>query len=207
LNHRPLGYEPNRMNDSSAFQRLDGAGNDRKSLKRHKGTVIGPQSDHSFSSAVVLGGSMFRRCGTCEPSPHARPFAIRCGEALASNDRDWQSNLCRTPWAEITGDRVTIHNFRYCYDGEEAENAKASPVRRDRCGRFRRRAPSPDRRRYIRRKDQFAPTAHTSGTATVGEVLQRLAAVINSFHCFAGCGRVVFLDALEYVLQVFDSYR
>ena len=59
----------------------------------------------------------------------------------------------------------------------------------------------------IRRKDQFAPTAHTSGTATVGEVLQCLAAVINSFHCFAGCGRVVFLDALEYVLQVFDSYR
>jgi hypothetical protein len=37
-----LGYEPNRMNDSSAFQRLDGAGNDRKSLKRHTGTVIGP---------------------------------------------------------------------------------------------------------------------------------------------------------------------
>jgi hypothetical protein len=46
------------MNDSSAFQRLDGAGNDRKSLKRHKGTVIGPQLDHSFLSAVVLGGNM-----------------------------------------------------------------------------------------------------------------------------------------------------
>jgi hypothetical protein len=38
-----------------------------------------------------------------------------------SNDRDWQSNLSRTPWAEITGDRVTIHNFRHCYYREEAE--------------------------------------------------------------------------------------
>jgi hypothetical protein len=65
LNHRPLGYEPNRMNEGSAFQGLDGAGNDTKSLKRHKGTVIGPQLDHNSSSAVVLGGSMFRRCGTC----------------------------------------------------------------------------------------------------------------------------------------------
>ena len=37
-----------------------------------------------------------------------------------SNDRDWQSNLSRTPWAEITGDRVTIHNFRHCYYREEA---------------------------------------------------------------------------------------
>ena len=99
------------------------------------------------------------------------------------------------------------HNLRHCYYREEGRMLKASPVRRDRCGRFRRRAPSPDRRRYIRRKDQFAPTAHTSGTATVGEVLQCLAAVINSFHCFAGCGWVVILDALEYVLQVFDSKR
>ena len=59
----------------------------------------------------------------------------------------------------------------------------------------------------IRRKNQFAPPAHTSGMATMGEVLQCLAAVINSFHRLAGCGRVVFLDALKYVLQVFDSKR
>ena len=38
-----------------------------------------------------------------------------------SNNRNWQSNLSRTPWAEITGDRVTIHNFRRCYYREEAE--------------------------------------------------------------------------------------
>jgi hypothetical protein len=38
-----------------------------------------------------------------------------------SNDRDWQSNLSQTPWAEISGNRVTIHNFRHCYYREEAE--------------------------------------------------------------------------------------
>ena len=38
-----------------------------------------------------------------------------------SNDRNWQSNLSRTPWAEINGDRVTIHDFRHCYYRQEAE--------------------------------------------------------------------------------------
>lgn len=31
-----------------------------------------------------------------------------------SNDRQWQKNDSQTPWAEIDGDRVTIHNFRNC---------------------------------------------------------------------------------------------
>jgi len=38
-----------------------------------------------------------------------------------SNDRQWQSNVSQTPWAEINGDRVTIHNFRNCYYRAEAE--------------------------------------------------------------------------------------
>src|ERR1700689_3515521 len=38
-----------------------------------------------------------------------------------SNDRNWQSNLSQTPWAEISADRVTIHNFRHCYYREEAQ--------------------------------------------------------------------------------------
>jgi hypothetical protein len=38
-----------------------------------------------------------------------------------SNDRNWQSNLPRTPWAEISGDRVTIHNFRHSYYLGETE--------------------------------------------------------------------------------------
>ena len=38
-----------------------------------------------------------------------------------SNDRAWQSNLSQTPWAEIAGDRVTIHNFRHCYYRHETE--------------------------------------------------------------------------------------
>jgi hypothetical protein len=28
------------------------------------------------------------------------------------NDRDWQSDVSRTPWAEVNGDLVTIHNVR-----------------------------------------------------------------------------------------------
>ncbi len=31
-----------------------------------------------------------------------------------SNDRDWQPDVAQTAWAEIDGDRVTIHNFRNC---------------------------------------------------------------------------------------------
>jgi hypothetical protein len=32
-----------------------------------------------------------------------------------SNNRPWQPNVSQTPWAEIDGDRITIHNFRHCY--------------------------------------------------------------------------------------------
>jgi Domain of unknown function (DUF4105) len=31
-----------------------------------------------------------------------------------SNERDWQPDVARTAWAEIDGNRVTIHNFRNC---------------------------------------------------------------------------------------------
>jgi hypothetical protein len=31
-----------------------------------------------------------------------------------SNNRNWQADDSQTPWAEIDGDRVTIHNFRNC---------------------------------------------------------------------------------------------
>jgi hypothetical protein len=30
----------------------------------------------------------------------------------ASNDRDWQTEVSRTPWATVDGDRVTIHDIR-----------------------------------------------------------------------------------------------
>ncbi len=32
----------------------------------------------------------------------------------ASNDRDWQPDLAVLPWAEVSGDRVTVHNIRLC---------------------------------------------------------------------------------------------
>jgi hypothetical protein len=31
-----------------------------------------------------------------------------------SNDRSWEADLSETPWAEIQGDKVTLHNFRSC---------------------------------------------------------------------------------------------
>lgn len=31
-----------------------------------------------------------------------------------SNHRDWQKDVSRTAWAEIEGDRVSIHNLRHC---------------------------------------------------------------------------------------------
>lgn len=31
-----------------------------------------------------------------------------------SNDRAWQPDVAETPWAEIQGDQVTLHNFRLC---------------------------------------------------------------------------------------------
>lgn len=31
-----------------------------------------------------------------------------------SSTRNWQADVAQTPWAEIAGDRVTIHNVRNC---------------------------------------------------------------------------------------------
>lgn len=42
-------------------------------------------------------------------------FGIVCAWWLTlqpSNDRDWQADVAKTAWAEIDGDKVTIHNFR-----------------------------------------------------------------------------------------------
>jgi hypothetical protein len=38
-----------------------------------------------------------------------------------SNDRPWQANNSQMPWAEIDGDRVTIHNFRNCHYRTEGD--------------------------------------------------------------------------------------
>lgn len=57
MNHQPLGYEPSRINDTNVFQRLDVAGNDTESLKRHESTVIGPQSDHILGIVQAVEAS------------------------------------------------------------------------------------------------------------------------------------------------------
>jgi hypothetical protein len=57
--------------------------------------------------AVVLGGFL---------------VVVICWLSLKpSNNRPWQANVSQTPWAEIEGDRVTIHNFRNCYYRQEAD--------------------------------------------------------------------------------------
>jgi hypothetical protein len=38
-----------------------------------------------------------------------------------SNDRDWQPDVAVLPWAEIDGDRITIHNIRNCDYRTETE--------------------------------------------------------------------------------------
>ena len=84
LNHRPLGYEANRKNDSIIFQRLDGAGNDRKSMKRPQSRVIGPQSDHDFSSGFPFcSGSYSASLGCyvqfpCRLKVPPAPFTAHC---------------------------------------------------------------------------------------------------------------------------------
>jgi hypothetical protein len=62
---------------------------------------------------------------TCWVRTHARKmlvcfagFLIVLGCWLSlkpSNDRPWRLDNAQTPWAEVEGDRVTIHNFRHCY--------------------------------------------------------------------------------------------
>jgi len=51
----------------------------------------------------------------------------------------------------------------------------------------------------VGRKDQFAPSVHASGAATVREAAQCLAAVIDGFHCLTSGGGIVFRDALKYL--------
>src|SRR6266581_5590314 len=81
LNHRPLGYEANRKNDSIILQRLDGAGNDRKSLKRPQSRVIGPQSDHDFSSGLPFCSGSYSASLGCYVQ---FPCALKCLQRLST---------------------------------------------------------------------------------------------------------------------------
>lgn len=39
-------------------------------------------------------------------------FVVAWSRVEPSNDRDWQPDVARTPWAEVDGDRVTLHDIR-----------------------------------------------------------------------------------------------
>jgi hypothetical protein len=62
---------------------------------------------HLLKMAVCLGGFL---------------IVLGCWLSLRpSNNRPWQSDVSQTPWAEIHGDRVTIHNFRNCFYRQEKD--------------------------------------------------------------------------------------
>ena len=38
-----------------------------------------------------------------------------------SNEGAWLANDSQTPWAEVTGNRITLHNFRHCFYRKESD--------------------------------------------------------------------------------------
>ena len=56
-------------------------------------------------------------------------------------------------------------------------------------------------------EDQFTPTIDAPSATPMRKVLEHRTTVIDGFHYFAGCGGVVFCDALKYTLQVFCGER
>jgi hypothetical protein len=77
-----------------------------------------------LSVASTTGGCVWagcaRRARVCA-APLAGQLGIACAIALLaawwltirpSNSNDWQTDVAETPYAEIEGDRVVIHNFR-----------------------------------------------------------------------------------------------
>jgi hypothetical protein len=62
---------------------------------------------HLLRMAVCLGGFL---------------IVLGCWLSLQpSNNRPWQADVSQTPWAEIDGERVTIHNFRNCHYRQEKD--------------------------------------------------------------------------------------
>jgi hypothetical protein len=47
-----------------------------------------------------------------------------------SNDRDWQPDVAVLPWAEIDGERVTLHNIRNCDYRTETDTRSATRTAR-----------------------------------------------------------------------------
>ncbi|MGB8773671.1 MAG: hypothetical protein WCC78_06000, partial [Terriglobales bacterium] len=62
---------------------------------------------HLLKMAVCLGGFL---------------IVLGCWLSLKpSNNRPWQADVSQTPWVEIDGDRITIHNFRNCFYRQERD--------------------------------------------------------------------------------------
>ena len=66
-------------------------------------------------AVFILGWFIKRRILRMTVGAAGFLIVLMCWLSLKpSNDRPWQPNDSETPWAEIDGDRVTIHNFRNC---------------------------------------------------------------------------------------------
>ena len=68
----------------------------------------------AMGSAAILLGIKARRRRLLSFAALFAIVAIWWDLIPASNNRDWQPDLAVLPWAEINGDRVTIHNIRLC---------------------------------------------------------------------------------------------
>ena len=53
LNHRPLSYEDNNVNDDITFQRLDVAGTDKESREKYEDLDIGLPLDHVLWLSIL----------------------------------------------------------------------------------------------------------------------------------------------------------
>lgn len=84
-------------------------------------SYFGPQA--STAGAIVLSGTGLVAAGALVLNRRPRvpiaifgvvflTFAVLWSRIEPSNDREWQPDVARLAWAEIDGDRVTIHNIR-----------------------------------------------------------------------------------------------
>ncbi len=69
-----------------------------------------------FVASLVFGCWRFRGLGARVAVLAAAPLAVLAWwlSLVPSNERAWQKDVARTAWAELDGDRVTLHDTRAC---------------------------------------------------------------------------------------------
>ena len=140
LNHRPLGYEFSHLNDNVTFQRLDAAGNDRKSLERQKCIVIGLELDycvqrptkyHRLCLKCTHAVDVLCRC-LCLSCTRMLGFTITACEWLRrGKESDTHCDLCadlceRSVTIPFTGETMCVYpRLSFAWSGLAAEDSGA----------------------------------------------------------------------------------